>query len=202
MKKLFISQPMKGKTDEEILAVREKAIESAKKYLKECGEEDEIEVIDSFFQNAPEESRPLWYLAKSIELLSTSDVAYFAKGWEDARGCRIENECAIEYGIDVIEDYSDCEPEGMNFGTALELVKQGVKIAREGWNGKGLFVVYQKAYPEGIPCNKQTAEAWGMNEGDLFKCEPYLQINTVDGSHAMWVPSIRDCLAEDWVIVE
>lgn len=202
MKKLFISQPMKGKTDEEILAVREKAIESARNYLKECGEEDEIEVIDSFFQNAPAEARPLWFLGKSIERLSTADVAYFAKGWEDARGCRIENECAIEYGIDVIEDYTDCEPEGMNFGTALELVKQGVKIAREGWNGKGLFVVYQKAYPEGIPCNKQTAEAWGMNEGDLFKCEPYLQINTVDGSHAMWVPSIRDCLAEDWIIVE
>lgn len=202
MKKLFVSQPMRGKTDEEILAVRDKAIESAKKYLKECGEEDEIEVIDSFFQNAPAEARPLWFLAKSLELLSMADVAYFAKGWEDARGCRIENECAIEYGIDVIEDYLDCEPEGMDFGTALELVKHGVKIAREGWNGKGLFVVYQKAYPEGIPCNKQTAEAWGMNEGDLFKCEPYLQINTVDGSHAMWVPSIRDCLAEDWVIVE
>lgn len=202
MKKLFVSQPMRGKTDEEILAVRDKAIESAKKYLKECGEEDEIEVIDSFFQNAPAEARPLWFLAKSLELLSMADVAYFAKGWEDARGCRIENECAIEYGIDVIEDYLDCEPEGMDFGTALELVKHGVKIAREGWNGKGLFVVYQKAYPEGIPCNKQTAEAWGMNEGDLFKCEPYLQINTVDGSHAMWVPSIHDCLAEDWVIVE
>lgn len=202
MKKLFISQPMRGKTDEEILAVREKAIETAKNHLKICGEEDEIEVIDSFFQNAPAEARPLWFLAKSLELLSTADVAYFAKGWENARGCRIENECAIEYSIDVIEEYSDCKPEGMNFGTALELVKQGVKIAREGWNGKGLFVVYQKAYPEGIPCNKQTAEAWGMNEGDLFKCEPYLQINTVDGSHAMWVPSIRDCLAEDWVIVE
>lgn len=202
MKKLFISQPMRGRTDEEILAVREKAIESAKNYLKECGEEDEIEVIDSFFQNAPAEARPLWFLAKSLELLSTADVAYFAKGWEDARGCRIENECAIEYGIDVIEDYSDCEPEGMNFGTALELLKHGVKVSREGWNGKGLFVVYQKAYPEGIPCNKQTAEAWGLTVGDLFKCEPYLQINTVDGSHAMWVPSIRDCLAEDWVIVE
>lgn len=202
MKKLFISQPMRDKTDEEILAVREKAIESAKNYLKECGEEDEIEVIDSFFQNAPAEARPLWFLAKSLELLSTADVAYFAKGWEDARGCRIENECAIEYGIDVIEDYSDCEPVGLTFGVALECVKQGLKITRKGWNGKGLFVVYQKAYPEGIPCNKQTAEAWGMNEGDLFKCEPYLQINTVDGSHAMWVPSIRDCLAEDWVIVK
>lgn len=67
-----------------------------------------------------------------------------------------------------------------------------------GWNGKGIFVVYQKGYPDGIPCNLQTAKAWGMNEGDLFKCEPYLQIKTTDGSHAMWVPSIRDVLAEDW----
>lgn len=89
-----------------------------------------------------------------------------------------------------------------SFGEAIKYVKRGLKVARKGWNGKGLFVVYQKAYPQGIPCNKQTAEAWGLKEGDLFKCEPYLQINTVDGSHAMWVPSIRDCLANDWVIVE
>lgn len=41
-----------------------------------------------------------------------------------------------------------------------------------------------------------------MNEGDLFKCEPYLQIKTADGSHAMWVPSIGDILAEDWQIVQ
>ena len=103
MKKLFISQPMKGKTDEEILAVREKAIASAKNYLKD----EEVEVIDSFFQNAPADARPLWFLGKSLELLSTADVAYFAKGWQDARGCRIENTCAIEYGIDVIEDYTE-----------------------------------------------------------------------------------------------
>ena len=101
MKKLFISQPMRGKTDEEILAVRAKAIESAKKHLGE-----EVEVIDSFFQNAPTEAKPLWFLGKSLELLSTADIAYFANGWEEARGCRIENTCAIEYGIDVIEDYT------------------------------------------------------------------------------------------------
>ena len=100
MKKLFISQPMKGKKDEEILAVREQAIKSAKDMLGE-----EVEVIDSFFQNAPADARPLWFLGKSLELLSTADVAYFAKGWEEARGCRIENTCAIEYGITVIEDY-------------------------------------------------------------------------------------------------
>jgi len=102
MKKLFISQPMRGKTDVEILAERKKAIESAERNLGEP-----VEVIDSFFQNAPADARPLWFLGKSLELLSTADIAYFAKGWEDARGCRIENQCAIEYGIEVIEDYTE-----------------------------------------------------------------------------------------------
>ena len=88
------------------------------------------------------------------------------------------------------------------FGEAIRNLKSGKKVSRTGWNGKGLFVVYQKGYPDGIPCNKQTAKAWGLNEGDLFKCNPYFQINTVDGSHSMWVPSINDCLAEDWILVE
>lgn len=100
MKKLFISQPMRDKTDEEILAERERAIESAKKHLGE-----DVEVIDSFFKDAPHDAKPLWYLAKSIELLATADVAYFCKDWDKYRGCKIENTCAIEYGIDVIEDY-------------------------------------------------------------------------------------------------
>lgn len=100
MKKLFISQPMKDKSDEEILAEREKAIKSAEELLGES-----VEVIDSFFQSAPADARPLWFLGKSLELLSTADVVYFAKGWEEARGCKIENTCAIEYGITVIEDY-------------------------------------------------------------------------------------------------
>lgn len=92
--------------------------------------------------------------------------------------------------------------EGLTFGHAIEAAKLGKKIVRAGWNGKGMFVVHQKGYPAGIPCNKQTAEAWGLKEGDLFKCEPYLQIQMVNGSHSMWQPSINDCLAEDWRIVE
>lgn len=103
MKKLFISQPMNGKTDEEILAVRAKAIKSAEKHLGE-----RVEVIDSFFHSAPADARPLWFLGKSLELLSTADVAYFANGWENARGCKIENTCAVEYGIEtIIEDYTE-----------------------------------------------------------------------------------------------
>ena len=89
----------------------------------------------------------------------------------------------------------------LSFGAAIVALKNGDKVARAGWNGKGMFVVLQKGYPDGIPCNKQTAAAWGMQEGELFRCEPYLQIQMVNGSHSMWVPSINDCLAEDWSIV-
>lgn len=98
MKKLFISQPMNGKTDEEILKEREEAIKRAEELLKEP-----VETIDSFIQNAPAEAGPLWFLGKSLELLSTADVVYFAKGWENARGCRIEHESAVQYNITVIE---------------------------------------------------------------------------------------------------
>ena len=89
----------------------------------------------------------------------------------------------------------------MSYGQATELAKTGSRIARKGWNGKGMFVVYQKRYPEGIPCNKQIADAWGLNEGDLFKCEPYLQIKLPNGSHSMWAPSVNDSIADDWEVV-
>ena len=100
--RLFISQPMKDKTNEEIKSERNKIIQK----VKESYPDEEIEVIDSFFENAPHDAKPLWFLAKSLELLADADVAYFAKDWESARGCRIENQCAIEYGIDIIEDYT------------------------------------------------------------------------------------------------
>ena len=105
MIRVFISQPMKGKTEEEILAAREKAIEDVKKTM----DGESVEVIDSYFEdyNPDNGCVPLKYLAKALELLADADVVYFAKGWKDARGCRIEHEAAIAYGIDVIEDYSE-----------------------------------------------------------------------------------------------
>ena len=98
MKKIFISQPMRNKTDEEILIERENAI----KFVKEKYGDD-IQVIDSFFQSAPVDAKPLWFLGKSLELLSSADIAVFCKNWQEARGCKIEHECAVKYGIDVIE---------------------------------------------------------------------------------------------------
>jgi hypothetical protein len=89
---------MKGKTNEEIEAERAKAVEKAKAVLN-----DDVEVIDSFFKDAPVDARPLWFLGKSIELLSVADAAYFVKDWDKYRGCKIEHSCAVEYGIKVIE---------------------------------------------------------------------------------------------------
>ena len=59
MKKLFISQPMRGKTDEEIKAERAKAIEAASELVGEP-----VEVIDSFFEKAPADAKPLWFLGE------------------------------------------------------------------------------------------------------------------------------------------
>lgn len=97
MKKVFISQPMRDKTNEEIKEERSKIKDELKRKY------GEFEVLDSFFENAPHEAKPLWFLAKSLEILSTADVAVFAKDWEKYRGCKIENTCAKEYGIEVIE---------------------------------------------------------------------------------------------------
>ena len=97
MKKLFISQPMRGKSDEQIIAERRTAIQTAMRYLNE-----DVEVIDSFFKAAPHDANPLWFLGKSLELLSTADVVYFADGWQDYRGCKIEHDCAEAYGIKIL----------------------------------------------------------------------------------------------------
>ena len=98
MKKLFISQPMNGKTDDEILIQREYALLKA----RSIAQGEDIELIDSFFQNAPADAKPLWYLAKSIELLSEADYVYFADGWMHYRGCIIEHECAVRYNKTIL----------------------------------------------------------------------------------------------------
>lgn len=94
--KLFISQPMKGKTDEEINAERAAVI---KLFDHPCVG---LEVIDSFFKGAPAQAAPLWYLGESIKLLAEADVVYFCKNWQKYDGCTIEHECAVRYGKKIL----------------------------------------------------------------------------------------------------
>lgn len=97
MKKLFISQPMSGKTIEEITAERNHAIIQAKKYTG-----GDIETLDTIYKDFSDDTSPLIYLSRAIADLSKADVAFFSNGWEHSRGCKIEHACAVEYGIPVI----------------------------------------------------------------------------------------------------
>ena len=104
VKKAMLSQPMAGKTDEEIVATREKAMAT----LKEKG----YEVVNTLFTDewySKEQMYkrgvvqiPLCFLAKSLENMSLCHAAYFCKGWEKARGCKIEHDAAIAYGLEII----------------------------------------------------------------------------------------------------
>lgn len=92
--KVFISQPMKGLTKQEIKLNRANAIENIKSIYG-----NDIEIIDNYFNN---NEKPLFNLGKSIELLSMADIIYLCKGWNKARGCSIEYMCASDYGIKII----------------------------------------------------------------------------------------------------
>lgn len=95
--KVMISQPMRGKTNEQIREEREKLV----KQLKTEGHE----VIDTVFDDFPEgKATPVHYLAKSIEFIANVEGVVFMKGWENARGCKIEHQIAKEYGKWVREE--------------------------------------------------------------------------------------------------
>lgn len=94
MKKVMISQPMKGKTNEQIKKEREELV----KELQEAG----YEVLDTVFENAPaDEDVAIYILSQSIRYLGKADMIVFMKGWEKARGCKIEHQVAVEYGKEI-----------------------------------------------------------------------------------------------------
>ena len=105
-KKAMISQPMAGKTEKEIVNDRERAM----KYLENCGYKVVNTLFsDEWYSKSSMESRgvvqiPLCFLAKSMENMRLCHAAFFCKGWENARGCRIEHDAAIAYGLTVIEE--------------------------------------------------------------------------------------------------
>lgn len=107
MMKVFISMPMNGKTGEEIRGDREVAIMECEEVLlalRKLSDTDQMEIIDSIItEDRPEGANTsIWCLGKALELLATADIAFFAPGWEKARGCRIEQAVAAEYGIKMI----------------------------------------------------------------------------------------------------
>ena len=104
MKKIMVSQPMYGFTNEQIVETRNRFLQFAEK--------ENLEVINTLFTDEWYSKDkmvergvvqiPLCFLAKSLENMSLCNKVYFAKGWENARGCRIEHQVAKDYGVEII----------------------------------------------------------------------------------------------------
>lgn len=96
--KVFLSHPMNGLSESEIMSIRD----SAYTYLQAVY--GNIKIIDNLHMyEAPKNSGRLWYLGRSIQQLEEADAIYFCEGWENARGCLIERQVAEKYGLRILE---------------------------------------------------------------------------------------------------
>lgn len=97
--KVMISQPMNGRTEEQIKEERKGIIDNFSKM--------HVDIINTLFtEEAPEDCNvAVYYLGKSISVMKDIDALYMCDGWREARGCRIEHQIAREYGIKIF--YSD-----------------------------------------------------------------------------------------------
>lgn len=94
-KKIFISQPISGKTDEEITGVRNKVVEDLENIF------GEFELLSGYFKDSNE--KPLYLLGEALKILSTADLVYFCNGWQNSNGCRVEHLAAELYNICMVE---------------------------------------------------------------------------------------------------
>ena len=109
-KNIFISQPMSGKSEEEILATRQKEIEKIHQLFDADGVE--INIIASYIDDATRKhfkehvsddiNWDIFWLSQSLERLAMADMIWLCEGWEYSKGCNVELECAMQYGISIV----------------------------------------------------------------------------------------------------
>lgn len=97
MKKIYISQPMRGRSTDEIIRERKQLIADAAVALRT----DAVEVLDTLYPGS--KAKPLALLGRGIEKMAQADAVVFAPGWKDARGCRVEHMAASEYELEMLE---------------------------------------------------------------------------------------------------
>lgn len=96
----------------------------------------------------------------------------------------------------------------MNFGEAIEALKNGKLVSRSGWNGKGMYVVKQIPATIGLDIIPKMQSLPQAAKDNLLKREQpiaytnQMLIVNADGRADSWVPSSSDCFAEDWGIVD
>ena len=109
-KNIFISQPMTGKSEEEILATRQEAIDKIHQLVSKDGEQ--VNIIDSYIDDATRNefqgrmgdaiNWDIYWLSQSLQKLALADTIWLCDGWGHSKGCKIELECAMKYGLDIV----------------------------------------------------------------------------------------------------
>lgn len=90
-----------------------------------------------------------------------------------------------------------CQTKGLAFGEAVEALKVGMKVTRDGWNGKGMFLYY-------VPANSYQAQTEAARSvfGGMVPYRDYIAMKTVNDEVVPWVASQSDLLEADWVVVD
>lgn len=160
-------------------------------------------------------------MEKYIGTKTVSAKAMTRQEYNDLRGWPVpedENPADKGYLIEYVDGgqanhpdyagYISWSPEGvferayrpttnMTFGDALVKLKEGKRVARSGWNGKGMFVYL-------VPANSYKAQTDAARDcfGDEVPYNPYMAIKNVDHTVSTWVPSVNDALADDWMLLD
>ncbi len=132
--KVMISMPMAGKHDETVKKEYNDIVEKFKKL--------HIEVVDTYFtDDTTDISRPgVHFLAKSIAAMQDVDAVYFADGWRNARGCEIEHQVCIKYGIKTL--YSDFLNYG-DQGISAKINNGSITVNSDGLIGSNSGIIYR-----------------------------------------------------------
>lgn len=157
------------------------------------------------WQEVEGKKREVYITNKIVEVEEMSRLEYvLSRGWElpeDEEHLKDERVYKVIY----LDGYISMCPKDkfledarelnkLDFGLALILLKKGFRVAREGWNGKGMFVF--------LNMNPSICENYKEITGKDFSIiNPHFLIKNVDDSMSTWVPSVNDCLAEDWQVV-
>lgn len=92
--------------------------------------------------------------------------------------------------------------KGVSFGHAIELLKGGHRVAREGWNGKGMWLMMVHPDDDAAVPPRPTYAVAGIVDDATNGCLPWIGMKTADNKFVPWLASQTDVLAEDWQIVE
>lgn len=133
--KVMISLPMNGKTDDEIYTETKKITDK----LNEL----HIEVVASNFKQDPPDTcqhPPLFYMAKSIDMISKVDAVFFHKDWRYGRGCRIEREICRVYGVKILDwNFAFEEEENIRYKNSTRLYSDNKEVATVEDDGSVIF---------------------------------------------------------------